>query len=208
MIQKFFLIRILILMLLLAACTSSVPFSMDPPVEKQEIINLVCGFENQADCINNICENVDNCPLFSALTSQAVFDFVKNYSECKDCKTPVFSPDRGIGKCIEFQVSEISNGLRVTFWVSENCSFRYGISTESRIIVEINSGTLKIERINPSVEYIENPLYCQTVADCYCLSGSGVPFLGCRNLLYAPLNWSGFYPGENCECVSNQCVEK
>ena len=85
------------------------------PVERQAVIDLVCGPENQADCIASVCGDEAGCPLFSALTNQAVFDFVKTYSECEGCNTPQFPPDLGIGKCIEYQVSEISSGWRVTF---------------------------------------------------------------------------------------------
>jgi hypothetical protein len=155
-----------------------------------------------------VCENEAACPLFAALSDQTVFDFVKTYSECDDCNTPEFSPKLGIGKCIEYRVSEISTGWSVTFSVSANCSFRYGNPVESSITIEINADATQIERIQPPVEYIRDPTYCQIAADCFCLSGSGVPFTGCSNKLYAPLNWSGYYAGDECGCVSGQCVQK
>ena len=172
------------------------------------VIDLVCGSENQANCISSACPNEVECPLLAALSDQAVFDFVKTYSECEGCNTPQFPAQLGIGKCIEYRAAEISSGWTVTFSVSENCSFRYGNPGESQIRVDVNSDDMKIERIQPAVEYIKDPSYCQTDADCYCLSGSGLPFIGCSNLLYAPMNWAGYYAGDNCGCVPNRCTEK
>lgn len=206
--RKFLQASVPFLIFLVSACGSAGTPSIDQPVDRQALIDLVCGAENQSDCISVVCENEADCPLFVSLSDRTVFDFVKTYSECEGCNTPEFPPQLGIGKCIEYQVTEISSGWTVRFSVSENCSFRYGSPTESRIMVEINSDAMQIERISPDVEYIQNPAYCRLDADCYCLSGSGVPFLGCSNLLYAPLNWSGYYQGDNCGCLSNQCVEK
>ena len=130
------------------------------------------------------------------------------FAECEECNTPDFPPERGIGKCVEYQVAENSVGVTITFWVSENCNFRYGSPTESQIRVEMNSLTFEIVNISPAVEYLSDPLYCQSDNDCLLLSGSGEPVIGCSNYFYAPLNWSGYYSDKNCNCTANQCSEK
>lgn len=196
------------LMILLAACGSSEPDPMGGSVERQAVIDLVCGAEDQAECLASICETADKCPLFSALSSQAVFDFVATYSACEGCNTPDLAPELGIGKCIEYQVSEISSGWTILFWVSENCSFRYGSPSESRIRVEVKSGSMQIESLFPPVAYIVDQSYCREDADCYCFSGSGLPKVGSSNFLYSPLHWSGYYPGDSCKCKSNQCTDR
>jgi len=43
-------------------------------------------------------------------------------------------------------------------------------------------------------------------ADCRCLSGSGVEFVGCANELYAPLSFAGEYECELCRCRKNRCI--
>ena len=199
---------VLTLIFLIVACGSENTPLTTESVEKNAVINLICGSGSQTNCLSRLCENADKCPILSALSNKAIFDFVETYSDCQDCNTPEFSPERGIGKCIEYLVSEISTGWTITFWVSENCSFRYGSPSDSHINVNVNSETLKIESIAPPVEYLTDPMYCRTNADCFCLSGSGVPFVGCTNYFYAPLNWSGYYPGNNCVCKANQCVGK
>jgi hypothetical protein len=206
--RKFLQVSVPFLIFLVSACGSAGTPSIDQPVDRQTVIDLVCGTENQVACVSAVCADEDACPLFSALSSQAVFDFVQTYSQCEDCNTPKFQPELGIGKCIEYRVAEKINGWTVTFNVSESCSFRYGSPAESRIMVDVKSADMQIGRIQPPIAYIKDPSYCQSDHDCYCLSGSGVPFMGCSNLLYAPLNWSGYYAGEACGCVSNWCTEK
>jgi hypothetical protein len=208
MIRKILQGSSLLFIVLFAACGYAGLAANGESVEMQSVIDLVCGTEDQAGCVPKICANEADCPLFAALSDQAVFDFVETYSECDACNTPDFPPDLGIGKCIEYQAAEIPSGWEVTFSVSESCSFRYGSPAESRIIVEISSDPMQIEGMDPPIEYIKDASYCQTAADCYCLSGSGVPLTGCSNLLYAPLNWSGYYRGDDCGCVANQCTEK
>jgi len=185
MIRKIFLVVGLLLILLIAACDSIGLFSKGEKMEKRSILDLVCRSKNQEVCISMACDSPDTCPLFSALSSRPVFDFVKTYSDCQDCDTPEFSADRGIGKCIEYLIFKDSTGWIVTIQVSENCSFRYGTPKESTILIKINPETMNIESISPPVEYLENSLYCQKDQDCYCLSGSGVPIIGCSNYFFA-----------------------
>ena len=206
--RRFIQIVLMFQILLLNACGTAGSPSNEHTVEKLEIIDLVCGVGNQADCISMVCGNEDGCPLFSALSNQVVFTFVETYSSCEGCNTADLSPRQGIGKCIEYEVAQISSGWEVTFSVSGNCSFRYGSPEMSLIVVEVTAPEMQVGRIQPAEEYIVDPSYCQTDADCFCLSGSGVPLIGCSNLLYAPLNGSGYYAGNACGCESGQCVQQ
>ena len=205
---KIWQLSLLALLFLVTACGSENSLLADNKVEKDAIITLICGSEPEASCLSQVCANESKCAVTHALSYEAIFDFVAKYAECEGCKTPDFSPERGIGKCIEYQVSENSVGVTITFWVSENCTFRYGSPNESQIRIEINSQTFEIESISPSVEYLIDPLYCQIDDDCLLLSGSGVPVIGCNNYFYAPLNWSGYNSDQNCSCIANQCSEK
>jgi hypothetical protein len=171
-----------------------------------DVVRLVCG--SQADCLSVICEDIEKCPLSIALSNKTIFDFVKTYSECEGCITQVFSPDKGVGKCIEYEIADGLQGWTIKFWVSENCNFRHFDPTQANIAVEINSTILAIEHMTPAIEYIKNSSYCQVNSDCKCLSGSGVPFIGCSNYLYAPLNWSGYFSGDDCVCDANLCKQK
>jgi len=206
--RKVLQILVPLLLFFLAACGSSGSNPNDRTVEKQAVIDLLCGPVDQAVCVSTVCADVEACPLLSALSSQAVFNFVQTYSQCQGCNTPELPIQSGIGKCIEYRISEISTGWAVMFSVSDNCSFRYGSPGRSWIIVEINADGTQIENIQPPVAYIQDPSYCQSAADCYCLSGSGVPFIGCSNKLYAPLNWSGYYAGNECGCELGQCLQQ
>lgn len=201
-------VSILLQILLLAACSSSGPNPIPATVDEQAVINLVCGNVDQADCVKEVCPDAQACPLFRSLSNPAVFTFVETYSSCEGCNTADLSPRQGIGKCIEYEVAQKSSGWEVTFSVSGNCSFRYGSPELSLIVVEVTAPEMQIGRIQPAEEYIADPSYCQTDADCFCLSGSGLQFTGCRNKLYAPLNLSGYYAGDECGCNSSQCVEK
>ena len=201
---KFQHLSILVLLFLLAACSLDTSGLSDQGVDKDAIISLICGSEAEESCLSKLCKKPDECAVITALSNQAIFDFVSTYAECQDCDTPKFSPEHGIGQCVEYQVTENLTEWTVTFWVSENCAFRYGNPSDSRIIVTGDFETFEITNINPAVEYLQDPLYCEVDQDCALLSGSGVSVLGCDNYFYAPLNWSGYYPDENCECTANQ----
>lgn len=167
---------LLLMMLLLSACGSVGSDSNASPLERQSIIDLVCGLENQAECIASICESADNCPLFSALTDKAVFDFVGTYSACEDCTTPDLAPGLGIGKCIQYQVTEISSGWSTTFWVSDNCSFRYGSPSKSRIRVDVHSGSMQIERITPPSSTSQTRSIARWMQTVFACPVAGCPF--------------------------------
>jgi hypothetical protein len=182
--------------------------SSDEQVSSTTIASLICG--SQTGCLSNICEDANKCPLHIALSNQVLFDFVKTYSECDECNTKTFNPAHGIGKCIEYKTTETSRNWTVKIWVSENCAFRHSDPTQTNLSVQINKITLLIEHINPDIAYIEDPSYCSVDSDCYGLSGSGVPLIGCSNIVHAPLNLTGHYENGSgmCECKVNQCKQK
>jgi hypothetical protein len=206
--NKIGVVCVILLLTMVIGCTPKPPATPVGVVTQQEVIGLVCGSQEQASCLKRLCDSLNSCPLMVALSNQAVFDFVKTYAACDDCNTPDQPLGEGIGKCIEFSGSESNAGSVLTFWVSENCNFRYGSPSQSRITVQVSARDNQIQSISPSVEYIQDPTYCQVNADCDCLSGSGLPFVGCSNFLYAPLNIAGYYPGDQCRCESHQCVQK
>jgi len=175
-------------------------------VPASEINNLLCGAP--VDCTAGICEGSEHCIVLLALTNRAVFDFVKTYSACDGCNTPDFPVEEGIGKCVEYDAAGGGAAVTVKFWVSENCAFRYSDPVKAAITVSLDAENFSIVKIDPAEEYIRDPSFCNTGSDCRCLSGSGVPFTGCRNFLYAPLNWSGYYSGNECGCVDHACGER
>ena len=182
--------------------------SVSETVSANVITSLICG--SHTDCLSNICASVEKCPLKIALSNKVIFDFVKTLSECEGCNTQMFSPDKGIGKCVEYKIADELQVWTITFWVSENCKFRYSDPTQASISVNIDKEISAIESIVPGIAYIKDLSYCSVDDDCNGLSGSGVPLIGCRNFLYAPLNWSGYYAHANdmCVCVANQCKQK
>ncbi len=175
-------------------------------VPPDAIASLICG--SQANCLPALCADAEKCPLKRALSNKAVFDFVKTHAACEGCNTPAFSPDKGIGKCVEYAMTGDDQSWTVSFWVSDQCNFRYADPTQSRISVKVSKETLTIAGITPELAFITDPLYCKNNSDCRCLSGSGVPLIGCSNFLYAPLNWSGYYSGNDCICKAHQCIQK
>jgi hypothetical protein len=193
--------------LLLAGCSSSPNGSIKndsyQPVESQQILALLCDSDNI--CIQEQCPDLESCPLIIALSHPVIFDFVKEYAACDGCNTPDFSPDKGIGKCVEYDVQQIDENREVELWVSANCNFRYGSPEQTRIKVLLNTEDGTIEKITPQLNFIQNPTYCQQDSDCRCLSGSGVELIGCSNLFHAPLNFAGYYEGEACGCVEGNC---
>jgi hypothetical protein len=206
--KNFYQFNFLVLFVLLAGCGSKKPSLLDSGVGKATVIHMICGAEIEEICLSKLCENTAKCAVIEALSNETVFDFVTTYAECQDCNTPTFPLERGIGKCVEYQVSQNPTEWTIAFWVSENCSFRYGNPSDSRIMVKLETETLKIKSIDPPVEYLKDPLYCQAPADCLLLSGSGISVVGCSNYFYAPLNWSGYDPNQNCACIANQCSQK
>jgi hypothetical protein len=174
------------------------------PVPPSEISALLCG---AGECPPEVCEEVTKCPIGIALSNRVLFEFIKTFAACEGCNTPDFPPEKGIGKCVEYEITESPAEWTVIFRVSENCSFRYSEPSRAEITATIGKSSFGIERLLPAEEYINDPKYCRVDEDCRCLSGSGVMFIGCSNFLYAPLNWSGYYSGDACICGSHRCRE-
>ena len=185
------------------------PLPIFAATDFDSILTLACGPKSNKECEAKVCPNgPTKCPLAVALTNQAIFDFVKTYAQCDGCNTPIFEPGKGIDRCIEYAVTEKQNSWTVSLWVSRNCNFRYGNPSKSRITVREDKGTFKIRNIEPPEPYIVEPSYCRADPDCRCLSGSGVRFIGCSNMLYSPLSWAGEYECELCRCINNRCRKK
>lgn len=52
-------------------------------------------------------------------------------------------------------------------------------------------------------KYIDDRSYCEKDTDCYCMMGSGMPFVGCGNfLLSGP---GGSYGCSRCKCIEGTC---
>jgi hypothetical protein len=143
-----------------------------------------------------------------ALSDPVIFDFVKTYSQCEGCAVPVFSLQNGIGKCIEYEIITPERNPVVKLWVSQQCDFRYADPIQTSMLITIDTKTSRIIKVKPDGAYIQDPSYCKIDSDCKDLFGSGVPFIGCSNFFYAPLNWSGYGINETCICNTNQCLEK
>ncbi len=203
------IIILLLLCLVLSACTNSNTnavgdsSSNDQLIPQQEVLDLVCGPTD--DCLQSACPDLDQCPLVIALSNPVIFDFVSEISKCEGCNTSDFRPENGIGKCIEYSVAGQNSNQEVSIKVSNHCDFRYAIPEQVEISVTIDTSDWQITDFEPDLQYIQDPTYCTSDEDCYCLSGSGVPFVGCSNFFHAPLNWSGYYLGDECGCVDNKC---
>ena len=217
--MKQIILSLISMAFLLTACTyNNIPvseraiptFPPDPvplsSAEYSRITDLICRTQTRESCLEEICRDSDVCPLVIALSNQVVFQFIDTFSSCEDCNTETFSVQRGIGKCIEYSISDLDQQWKVEFWVAENCSFQYGSPSKSRVSVLVSKETLAIEQITPPIPYIEDRLFCEEDSDCRCLSGSGVPSLGCSNTLYSPLHFAGDYQCDRCVCRNKQCT--
>lgn len=205
--QKIFIS--LLLLAMLSGCSIFAGSNADrnpnsyQPIDIQDILELLC--DSDTNCIAQQCPDPATCPLMIALSHPVIFDFISSISPCAGCNTPTFSPDVGIGECVEYTVQKLDENHEVELRVSENCKFRYAQPTETRITVLVNTENGTIEHISPPKEFIDNPTYCQEKSDCRCLSGSGVELIGCSNFFHAPLNLAGYYEGEACGCVDGEC---
>lgn len=173
-------------------------------VPTQHILELLCG--SGSNCIQTICPDVDKCPIIVALSHPIVFDFITTYSKCDGCNATDFSPDKGIGKCIEYDLNNELLDKEIIFKVSENCNFRYANPEQVQISVLVDVREWRINQIKPAPEFIQDPNFCAAESDCRCLSGSGVPLIGASNVFYAPLNPTGYFESQECGCVEGRCV--
>ena len=115
--------------------------------------------------------------------------------------------DKGVKNligCVLYKIEEGNGIWRVSFWVGKVCSFRYGTSVED-LVVQVSKQGCQVVAFTPKIEYVRDPTYCRTDVDCVCLSGSGMPFIGCRNSFHGPLTMTGSYTCGKCRCVGQRC---
>jgi hypothetical protein len=174
--------------------------------ESREVLELVCPGLDAVSCRKVLCESEAVCPLIGALGNSDVLAFVRRVALCDGCNLPLFAPGKGLERCAEFAVAENNGTWKVSIWVSPRCSFRYGSCAKVRVEVTLAEDARRILEISPDARYVGDPLYCDTDVDCRCLSGSGVEFVGCANMLHAPLHFAGDYGCELCVCSGNQCL--
>jgi hypothetical protein len=148
-----------------------------------------------------------------ARATEAIRAFLDRYGTCDGCTisdAPGAPPRIG---CVSYQVSrgcatgEACDGEQrwvVEYWVGPVCSFRYGTS-QVRVSVEVDGRSGEVLGISPPPAFIIDGAHCEQDSDCQCLSGSGVPFLGCANKVHAPLHFAGSYSCDACTCVQGRC---
>jgi hypothetical protein len=197
-------IILLTLTLALTGCMPAATHPTLPESQLQTINELFCPGVN-VDCLGQICPPGEPCPLALALNNPDVYNFVAEYAPCPGCAIEPLPIEQGIQECIQYQVEGQPDLWLVDLWVSERCNFRYASPSQSRIQVTIDRSSGQIVAIQPPATYIQDGSYCQSDADCYCLSGSGAPFLGCCNALYAPLHIAGYQNCGKCVCRANRC---
>ena len=195
---------LLTLILALTGCLSAATPPTLPESQLQKINHLVC-VGGKVDCLGEICPAAEPCPLALALSDPDVLKFVAEYAPCPGCAIEPLPIDQGIQECIQYQVEGGKDFWLVSLWVSERCNFRHASPSQSRIQVTIDRSSGQIIDIQPPDAYIRDASYCQVDADCYCLSGSGAPFLGCCNALYAPLQIAGYESCGKCVCREHRC---
>lgn len=181
-----------------------------PASKYDEIVASMCGTKTQAQCFVDNCQYNDYCPLIIAFSDDAIFRFFNtDYVKCERCNTDPFSICEGVGRCVEYRITELPDLWKVDIWISDKCSFRFGEhASNSAIAVLIDKTSNEIQNITPEVEYIDDSYYCQGDDDCRCLSGSGLPFIGCSNILHASLHIAGDFACDSCICRQNRCVEQ
>jgi hypothetical protein len=195
---------LLLYILLFTGCTPAATPPTLPKSQLQTINELFCPGAN-VDCLGQICPTGKPCPLALALNDPDLFNFIAEYAPCPGCAIDPLPLDQGIQGCVEYQVKSQKGSWLVELWVSERCNFRYASPSQSRIRVTVSRNNGQIQNIQPHVAAIRDAFHCQTNTDCYCLSGSGAPFLGCCNGLYAPLQNAGFESCGKCVCRQERC---
>ena len=71
-------------------------------------------------------------------------------------------------------------------------------SKKTKFIIPIDETTGRVLEKSPKSEYVKNQEYCESDKDCLCVSGLGVPFLGCINTFYGPSENTGPYQCKKC----------
>jgi len=149
----------------------------------------------------------------AARSTKIVRSFLDQYAPCEGCQfnEPPGSPPH-VG-CVSYQVRESCPGDHsecpemawvVSYWVGPACSFRYQPS-EFPVSVSVDRATGAILELMPETELVTNPTYCTTNTDCRCLSGSGVPTVGCANRFHASMHAAGSSACATCTCADHAC---
>jgi hypothetical protein len=144
--------------------------------------------------------------LEAARAAEPVKLFLDSYG-CEGCNPDYAGGVENLIGCVRYQIDEGDGIWRVSFWVGEICSFRYGTSVE-RLVVQVGKQDCQVSAFAPAIETIRDADYCETDADCVCLSGSGLPFVGCRNSFHGPLVITGSYTCGLCGCIDQRCQER
>ncbi len=148
-----------------------------------------------------------------ARQTEAVQAFLARYSPCEGCTIRDEPGDPPRTGCVSWEVERdclardapgCRDIWRVTYRVARSCSFRYGPSDQP-LMVEIDPASGFVWGTVPGLPFVATPDYCETDADCRCLSGSGVEFLGCANYFHAPTHFAGSYECDMCSCVEHRC---
>jgi hypothetical protein len=149
-----------------------------------------------------------------AKSTEAVQIFLDAYGSCDGCNPEYAKGVENLIGCVLYEVQDCKGPpaceeatWTVSFWLGEVCSFRHGVS-EEKLVVTISKRTCQPTSISPQIDVIREPQFCNSDEDCVCLSGSGVPFIGCRNDFYGPLSPTGSYSCSACRCVGDRCVER
>jgi len=153
---------------------------------------------------------------------------LERYGRCDGCriKEPPASPPR-IG-CVSYEVRMTKTPLgksaaparphplgttpptafavafSVEYWVGKACPFRY-LPSEGRVSILVRRDSGEILARSPKLEVIRDVKYCDSSADCVCLSGSGRPFIGCANRFHGVTHFAGHRDCGACPCVEHVC---
>lgn len=149
----------------------------------------------------------------AARTTPIARAFLDRYAPCDGClfEDPPGAPQR-IG-CVSYRVRESCPGDHsecpemawvVNYWVGTACPFRYQPS-EIPVSVSIDPATGAVLEVMPEPNHVIKPTYCDRNADCRCLSGSGVPFVGCANWFHASMHATGASACDACSCANHEC---
>jgi hypothetical protein len=151
-----------------------------------------------------------------ARATDAVRAFLDLYSPCEGCTIHDEPGDPARIGCVSYRVwlgcaSGADAGCGdlwiAAYWIGGACSFRLGMS-EQPIEVQVDRRTGQVVATSPPTPYVLTTDYCETRSDCRCLSGSGVPFIGCANSFHASLHLAGSYACERCNCNEHRCVDR
>jgi len=164
-----------------------------------------------------------SCPGDSGITAEQAVEiareadivsaFLESYGSCEGCSIEDEPGDPPRIGCVNYRARVVCDEgdtrcrWLVEFWVGEVCSFRYGES-QIPMAVEVDCTTSEVLSTSPELPYVTETTYCEADSDCLCLLGSGVPFIGCSNIVHGPHHFAGTYECDTCACVDLACREE